>query len=255
MTGSAPLLVMRRGGLGDTLLMLPLLRCLRREHGDRPLHFAGVTEFAAPLLDHGAVDAVTSVESLALWQPDRARERLAPFWRVTGDVPEVCDDVLTPQRLARGVPAGLQLARQVGREPRWPEDSWLVAPRDGGVPGGAVWLAPGSGGRAKCAPRERWLALAGEQPEGRRVVVVVGPTEVERDDPRQWSWPREVDFFVGSVQRLAAQLPGAAEFWGNDSGPTHLAAMLGVPTTVFFTVTDPAVWAPVGPHVTVVDGR
>lgn len=39
---------------------------------------------------------------------------------------------------------------------------------------------------------------------------------------------------------------------GHDSGPTHLAAAVGTPTVVIFGPTDPAVYAPPGPHVRVV---
>ena len=41
-------------------------------------------------------------------------------------------------------------------------------------------------------------------------------------------------------------------FVGCDTGPTHLAAQLGVPTIALFGPTDPAVWAPVGPRVRVI---
>lgn len=43
-------------------------------------------------------------------------------------------------------------------------------------------------------------------------------------------------------------------FVGNDSGPTHLAAMLGVPTVAVFGPTDPSARVPVGQHVRVVGG-
>jgi ADP-heptose:LPS heptosyltransferase len=42
---------------------------------------------------------------------------------------------------------------------------------------------------------------------------------------------------------------------GNDSGPTHLAAVVGCPTVALFGPTDPAVWAPVGSHVRIVGAR
>ncbi|MCA8952329.1 MAG: hypothetical protein KDE27_22660 [Planctomycetes bacterium] len=251
------LLVMRRGGLGDTLLMLPLLRCLRRAEPDAEITFAGVPEFAAPLLAHGVVDRVASVEDLALWQPGRARERLQPFDRVIGDVPDFADVPLAPQALVPGIPAGRQLAQQAGFEPIWPDDSWLLPPRRSPTadpPAGAVWLAPGSGGRRKCLPPAHWLALARSlSPAAVEIVVVVGPAEVERDDPRRWPWPDRTSFFADrSVAELAAELAEAALYCGHDSGTSHLAAALGVPTRLFFTVTDPAVWAPVGPHVEVV---
>ncbi|MFM1871521.1 MAG: hypothetical protein RL398_943, partial [Planctomycetota bacterium] len=131
--------------------------------------------------------------------------------------------------------------------PQMPEDGWLQVPRGVDRPGPIV-LAPGSGGRHKCWPQSHWLALAAGLAGD--VAVVVGPTEMERDDPRRWPWPSAVTFVaeVTAVQ-LADVLARARAFVGNDSGTTHLAATLGVPTVAFFGPTDPAVWAPVGPHV------
>ena len=53
--------------------------------------------------------------------------------------------------------------------------------------------------------------------------------------------------------QLAQALQDSHLFVGNDSGPTHLAAMLGVPTVALFGPTDAGVWAPVGPHVRVLE--
>ncbi len=41
---------------------------------------------------------------------------------------------------------------------------------------------------------------------------------------------------------------------GNDSGPSHLAAALGVPTLAVFGPTDPGSWRPLGVDVEVVRG-
>jgi ADP-heptose:LPS heptosyltransferase len=107
-------------------------------------------------------------------------------------------------------------------------------------------------GRDKCWPRARWLELAARLPAG-ELQVVVGPTEIEREDPRRWPWPVAPAFVVEpQVTELAARLAPAAAFVGNDSGTTHLAAMLGVPTVAVFGPSDARIWAPVGPHVRVV---
>jgi ADP-heptose:LPS heptosyltransferase len=53
---------------------------------------------------------------------------------------------------------------------------------------------------------------------------------------------------------LGATLARAAAYVGNDSGVTHLAAAWGAPTVALFGPTDPAVWSPVGPRVTIVRG-
>jgi len=36
----------------------------------------------------------------------------------------------------------------------------------------------------------------------------------------------------------------ASLFVGNDSGPAHMAAALGVPAVVIFGASDPAIWGP-----------
>src|SRR5258708_19693431 len=46
---------------------------------------------------------------------------------------------------------------------------------------------------------------------------------------------------------VARHLQPCRCYLGNDSGITHLAAMLGVPTVALFGPSDPAVWEPVGP--------
>ena len=44
----------------------------------------------------------------------------------------------------------------------------------------------------------------------------------------------------------------ARGFFGHDSGLSHLAGVLGLPTVAIFGTTDPGVWAPNGPDVRVV---
>lgn len=56
-----------------------------------------------------------------------------------------------------------------------------------------------------------------------------------------------------SLKQLPALVAGARLFVGNDTGTTHLAAMLGVPTLcIYGGVSDPRVWQPVGPRVSLV---
>jgi heptosyltransferase III len=80
---------------------------------------------------------------------------------------------------------------------------------------------------------------------------VLGEVEQER-------WTREdVDALaaVGEVRQpatlleLAEALTGASAFVGNDSGPGHLAGVLGLPTVCLFGPTDPGRWKPLGPRV------
>jgi ADP-heptose:LPS heptosyltransferase len=50
-------------------------------------------------------------------------------------------------------------------------------------------------------------------------------------------------------------LQQAALYLGHDSGITHLAAMMGVPTIAMFRDTDPRQWRPLGPRVAVVGAQ
>ncbi len=54
---------------------------------------------------------------------------------------------------------------------------------------------------------------------------------------------------IPDLFELARFLAGARAYIGNDSGITHLAAAVGVPTIALFGPTDPAVWAPRGRNV------
>ena len=136
--------MIRRGGLGDTLLTAPLLRALRRAHAGAHLHLAGTREYCDVLCAYGACDVVLSAEDLWLWMPDRARDVLAAFDLVVSDEPGVGQVALRVTEVGAATPFGLQLARRAGLEPRWPDDSWLLPPA--ADQRGPRVLAVGSGG-------------------------------------------------------------------------------------------------------------
>ncbi len=121
-------------------------------------------------------------------------------------------------------------------------------------PDGPVVIHPGSGGVDKCWPAERFERLIEHfNAIGRPVVVLLGEAEAERwsgETLERWQrlhhlvWPRD-------LVALGQAIAGASVFIGNDSGPTHLAAQLGVPTVALFGPTAPRVWSPIGPAVRV----
>ena len=46
------------------------------------------------------------------------------------------------------------------------------------------------------------------------------------------------------LSQIKSLIAGASLFVGNDSGPAHMAAALGVPSVVIFSASDPAIWGP-----------
>jgi ADP-heptose:LPS heptosyltransferase len=123
------------------------------------------------------------------------------------------------------------------------------------APSGAVVIHPGAGKPEKCWPVERFLALAERlKKSGREVRVLLGEAELEK-------WPSaslEKIARVADVRKPATyldlldEIAQASHFVGNDSGPGHLAGMLGVPTVSLFGTASPR-WRPIGPAVKVIE--
>ena len=56
-----------------------------------------------------------------------------------------------------------------------------------------------------------------------------------------------------TIEGLAGVISGASLFFGVDSGPAHISAALGVPTTILFSgMNDPEKWAPQGENVRII---
>jgi hypothetical protein len=149
-----------------------------------------------------------------------------------------------PGQRSLGVPESL---RQRGRR--------VLADADAG--GEVVVVHPGSGGRRKCWPLANFVRVARRLREsGRGVCLLLGPTEVE------WWSDTDLNALADEFPTLrlpepdvlAAALAAARAVVANDSGPAHLAALLGTPTVAIFGPTSPAVWQPVGRAVHVLRG-
>lgn len=255
-------LFVRRGALGDTLLVAAVLRAWRRTlPAGTELVLAGVHDHVALLQHAGLVDRAVSSEDFAVWSPERLRMQLAGYrWLVADDPAFVAAGppggrAFDP-RPRGGEPLPLQVAAQLDLRLDWPADQRLVLPatraaNHAAPAAGRVLLAPGSGAVAKCWPGPRWLELAARlHAQGWPVAVLVGPVERDRDDPRRWAWPVPIAFAEpADAKALAHELAAAFAFVGNDSGPTHLAAMLGCPTVALFGPSDARVFGPIGPGV------
>lgn len=123
-------------------------------------------------------------------------------------------------------------------------------------PAGPVVVHPGSGSDTKNWPVPRWVEVI--QALDRPARVLLGEVEMEkflkkdRDALAKVGWGGAEIVEPADLLGLLNALTGAAGFLGHDSGPSHLAAMLGLPTLALFGPTDPAVWSPVGPRVAAV---
>ncbi|MEM7808784.1 MAG: glycosyltransferase family 9 protein [Planctomycetota bacterium] len=120
---------------------------------------------------------------------------------------------------------------------------------------GPVVLHVGSGSPAKNWPIAGWIDLANHlRGAGRRVKVIAGEAERERLSADELASLGEVSDVQTprDLSELLFLLRGAGLFIGHDTGPTHLAAMCGLPTHALFgPKSDPQAFGPVGPRVQV----
>jgi ADP-heptose:LPS heptosyltransferase len=103
---------------------------------------------------------------------------------------------------------------------------------------------------------ERFLTLARilQDRFGSKVLILFGPAEglevervFERMDPQVYIQVKGL-----SLLELASVMGGCRLFIGNDSGISHMASALGIPTIAIFGPSDPIVWSPRGEKVWVI---
>ncbi len=125
-----------------------------------------------------------------------------------------------------------------------------------------IAIHPGSGGAQKCWPAASFVAVIEHLwQRGYPILLLAGPADHERVSgiQRSLSSPPEPGMLEVLIDAplvvVAEHLQQCKCYLGNDSGITHLAAMLGIPTIALFGPGDPAIWRPLGPHVEVIQER
>jgi len=108
-------------------------------------------------------------------------------------------------------------------------------------------INPGAGWGAKCWPAERYAAVAGAlKRHGITSLVNYGPGEEELAQAVVRAAPGAAEPLSCGVGQLIALTRRARLLVGGDTGPTHLAAALGVPVVAIYGPTDPARNGPIG---------
>jgi len=258
-------LIVHTGGIGDFLLALPSIAVLAK---DSPIELVGYRDRLELAVAGGIARAAHSIDENEFHSlfddPSRTlREFLVRFDRAVVWMRD------PDGAICRGLGAcGVEHADVF---PGLPDEHWKrhasdyyaeclgvpIAPdftlniAPSGEPPDVV-IHPGSGSPNKNWPMENFAAIAEElrQP-GRKVTWCPGPAETERG-----SFTQGADNVLQctSLVELARRLASARLYIGNDSGITHLAAVLGVPTIALFGPTNPAVWGPRGQCARVLQG-
>lgn len=257
--------VFHAGALGDSVMIWPLLRAMQRaiQPGYCSVTLVAAMEKATLAAREVGVEAVDSErpECTGLWASRPAPALLAGSTLVISFVADSSTDA--GQRWMAAVRASCQnaelfIAGPPGSESRaalWrrfdADSGGAVEPR--AAPSGPVLLHVGAGSPLKRWPLDRFLALNRELRDHAHLCgLLAGEVEAERFSPAELARFRDHGGVVcESLAELAGQLRTARLVVCGDSGPGHLAAQLGVPTLSLFGPTDPQVWAPIGPRVSV----
>jgi ADP-heptose:LPS heptosyltransferase len=262
---SAPtLLVTELWGVGDVALAIPFLRAAS---GKSRVTLVAKPH-AAPLLARFAPQ-VELVPAVAPWTAFRGKYRLQDWpWGSLG-------------RLVRSL-RGRHFDSGASARPD-PRDHLLLAfsgaRRRHGFPraGSALLLTDPQPLPASRHRSDHWASIASSlglaidwphpaRRSGRRVVIHAGAGQPTRLWPRERyeslavslgeaGWQAEIlDDSLDGIDRLLDKLGSADRFIGNDSGPGHLAALLGVPTFTLFGPQLPDAFAPRHPGAQWIEG-
>lgn len=116
--------------------------------------------------------------------------------------------------------------------------------------GNALFIHPGSGGATKCWPPEHFATIANEIACKTDCTVLISTGPADREIAPLFTDQTSAQILPPlPIRHLAALMASCTLYLGNDSGPSHLAAAVGVPTLSLFGPTDPRIWSPQGETV------
>jgi len=285
------LLIVRPGAIGDTLLTFPVLKALREYYPNPHITFVSNANLLPLAIAFGLAEAVsdyghvqwgelfstTGIQTPAMHEQLQDIDLAICWLRDTAGLLEgnlrtagIGRVIVAPGRPAEGMHIHVvqYLAQTIGisvgvkRRKEW---DGFSSGRMESLRNTPIAIHPGSGGAQKCWPTRRfatvikWLwSLNGLRGDSHSVLLLAGSADQERlhDILDSIGHPPKPDMLKVLVHapllEVAQQLQQCRCYLGNDSGITHLAAMLGVPTVALFGPSDPATWHPVGPSVRVI---
>jgi len=280
------ILIWHHGALGDLILSFAALYALKRSAAGYYLHLVSRTDIADIILENELADEISSNESglfaclfyTAKDLPDALKAFLKGFDKafifmkradsvfeenIRGHIPESYFVRTVPhdgsimsvslfqleQLGLAGMPTDSEMPVLEARR-----NSLLVCPGQT-----VIAIHPGSGGKRKCWPISNYFALINLLNSHMRYyfLIILGPAEGHEMYERTRGFISGGDVEAEIVKEatladIASLLKMSSLYIGNDSGITHLASILGVPTVALFGPTNHEIWGPAGRHVRVV---
>lgn len=280
------ILVIRNGGIGDTLLLVPFLRTIKTEFAPSELAAMGRGDVLAILARERVIDKFIPFEQDGIWKlygeikalPPKLSDIFSSFDIIFSLVEDKdgCFEV-NLGKTGRGKilsASPLPPENRTGHASGYYTDAFGLGPspspdqvkpfeireedravaahfsRDHALDftrDKIMAIHPGSGSRNKNWPMENFRGAARLLTEkGNRVLWLSGPAEEERGGPMQQKMEDIIRVRL-PIGPLSSLLKFCSAYLGNDSGISHLAGLAGIPSVVIFGPTSPDSWAPLGP--------
>jgi heptosyltransferase-2 len=275
------ILVIRGGAIGDFILTLPVLAALRRQFPQTRLEILGYPHIAQLAVAGGLADAAHAIEARPLagffarggQLEESLQEYFSRFAIIVSylyDPDGIFQANVASCTRAQFIPGphrpGATAERHATEELLQPLERLAIfdadavphltlneAPGLEAGPSGGLGLHPGSGSERKNWPESRWADLLDElgRDSTQSFLILGGEAEGHRLERLAQRLPAgRVEVLQSKpLVEVASRLQRCSAYLGHDTGITHLAAALGVPTVVLWGPTPAEVWAPRGPRV------
>jgi ADP-heptose:LPS heptosyltransferase len=274
MMAKKKLLIIHQGALGDFVLIFPAVIRLHRYFDEidalcqsglgklaeslgivrswHPLESAPVATLFSDTIDPKIKVVLTSYKTIILFTISK---RLEQNIRHLASVSVCCIPPKPPvnirQHLTEFVIEKLEDCGLMNRMDSGGEKISLHNRRNKDICTDQILIHPGAGSTLKRWPMSDFLEVAAKlEVDGLKPEFVLGPAEEDLSELLAPS--NRIVHRLNDLLALAELLKSAAGYIGNDSGVSHLAAFIGLPTTAIFGPTDPERWAPVGGGVSIV---
>ena len=285
------ILVIHQGAIGDLVLSLPALQTIKNSFPGRAIEMLGYpcilslvgSNFARTIRSvdcapastlYGDFDDVSAqvrqylagfeavfvfsaqAKSAFIENVQRCHSAVVHIRTFPDTARHVVDDQLAQLASTGYAPTGPVPQLRVSPDDHRRADDFLQRNDFDAALGPLIAVHAGSGGRYKCWPSALFCAVMRRLHEERRAgfLLVEGPAEekIAGEMSAALSALPCLPLHNLDLPLVAALLSRSTLFIGNDSGITHMAAAVGIPTVAVFGPTDPAVWGPRGKSVCIV---
>ncbi len=266
------ILVLRGGAIGDFVVTLPALQAMRNRWPRAFIELVGYPHVVELARAAGIVDSIRSLDGAGIarffaFKPsfsDEQKQWISSFDLVICYLHDPEGTVQENLRLA----GASQILYASPRDMRSHAVDHFLKPLEtlaiyeaGALPAlhlfpganeyaGRIAIHPGSGSPKKNWPVERYIETARRLDQ--RAVFVAGEADVDLVPLITTALPDAPWILGQTLLEVARALGTFSSYIGNDSGITHLAAALGIPTLAIFGPTSALQWGPRGPRVKIV---